>query len=47
MMVVFTSCARSKGASAAGSDAFPEPDDETLLPRVTPGTFADELSVKP
>lgn len=36
-----------KGASATGSEAFLVPDGETVLLRVTPGMFADEVFVKP
>lgn len=36
-----------KGASATGSEAFLVPDGETVLLRVTPGMFGDEVFVKP
>ena len=36
-----------KGASATGSQAFLVPDGESVLLRVTPGMFADEVFVKP
>ncbi|BDZ39780.1 hypothetical protein [Microbacterium suwonense] len=35
------------GASATGSEAFLVPDGETVLIRVTPGMFADEVFVTP
>lgn len=35
------------GASATGSDAFLVPDGETVLIRVSPGMFADEVFVQP
>lgn len=36
-----------KDASATGSAAFAVPDGETVLYRVTPGMFADEVFVQP
>lgn len=36
-----------KGGSATGSEAFLVPDGVTVLLRVTPGMFADEVFVKP
>lgn len=35
------------GASATGSEAFLVPDGESVLLRVRPGLFADEVFVKP
>ncbi|MFC7788111.1 hypothetical protein ACU045_03925 [Microbacterium sp. MAHUQ-60] len=36
-----------KGASVTGSAAFAVPDGDTVLYRVTPGMFADEVFVQP
>lgn len=36
-----------KGASATGSEAFLVPDGETVLIRVAPGMFGDEVFVQP